>query len=158
MSLRALGATLPKITRATLARRGTVFAALVGEWPAIVGPELAAATLPEKFSAPPKDAADPAGTLTLRVAGGVAMEVQHLAPQIVERINAFLGWRAVGRLKLFQAPVSVDRRPVATPPPQPTPQQAAAIDAAVADVDNVDLKQALTRLGRLVLGREKSDK
>ena len=37
------------------------------------------------------------GTLVLRVEGPAAIEIQHLADVICERVNRFLGWRAVAR-------------------------------------------------------------
>ena len=45
------------------------------------------------------------GTLVLRVEGPAAIEIQHLADVICERVNRFLGWRAVARLALRQAPL-----------------------------------------------------
>ncbi len=45
------------------------------------------------------------GTLVLRVEGPAAIEIQHLSGVICERVNRFLGWRAVARLALRQAPL-----------------------------------------------------
>ena len=42
----------------------------------------------------------------LRVAsGGLAMELQHFEPVLVERINAYFGYPAVARVKLIQGPL-----------------------------------------------------
>ena len=40
------------------------------------------------------------GVLQVRVAGPLAVELQHLAPQVLERVNTYLGYRAVTQLKL----------------------------------------------------------
>ena len=49
-------------------------------------------------------------TLVLRVEGPMALEIQHTSDVIIERVNRFFGWNAVGRIALRQAPLS--RRPV----------------------------------------------
>jgi hypothetical protein len=38
-----------------------------------------------------------AGTLTVRVEGAFALELQHLGPLVIERINRHYGWACVGR-------------------------------------------------------------
>ena len=62
------------------------------------------------------------GTLLLRVEGPTAVEIQHLGGVILERVNRFFGWQAVGQLALRQAPL---RR--AAQPKLP------AVDSAAAD-------------------------
>jgi hypothetical protein len=151
MTLRAVARSLPKVTRPALARRGKAFAALATDWTAIVGAELAAATLPERLTAPAERDADAGGVLTIRVAGGAAMELQHLGPQLIDRINAYLGFRAVTRLKLRQAPLPGRRQlPRETSPPSQA--DLAVVSAAVAEIGDPDLRAALTRLGLALKG------
>ena len=50
-------------------------------------------------------------TLVLRVEGPSAIEIQHMSSVILERVNRFFGWQAVGRLALRQAPLSRRERP-----------------------------------------------
>src|SRR5579863_3930402 len=103
MSPRALAATLPKITKAILAKGGRDYATLIAEWPAIVGAQLAGSSQPEKLVRRRHDDERSAGgVLTIRVSSGAALEIQHREPQIVERINTYLGYRGVVRLKLVQ--------------------------------------------------------
>ena len=45
------------------------------------------------------------GVLKLRAAPGAALELQHRAPLIIERINLFFGRAAVTRLALVQGPL-----------------------------------------------------
>ncbi|MCP5432125.1 MAG: DUF721 domain-containing protein [Alphaproteobacteria bacterium] len=91
------GAALKSVARTLLKRRGMASLDLVAQWPAIVGAELARLTLPEalKGAGTRGDA-----TLVLRVASAGAPLVQHMAPQIIERVNGALGGRIVARLKL----------------------------------------------------------
>lgn len=140
------------MTKEALKRRGAAFATLVAEWPNIVGAEIASSCLPEKLSAPPPppkgvDAPRAAGTLSLRVGSGMAMELQHLAPQLIERINGFVGYRAVERLRFVQGPLPGAGEPPAPPPPPLTPEAAQQLDALVESVADPDLRQSLRRLG-----------
>jgi hypothetical protein len=133
----------------TFARQGFASIELVTHWNDIVGAEIAAHCEPLRLKwqrGGDVEAPEPA-TLVLRVEGPIAIEIQHLAPVILERVNRFFGWRAVGRLALRQAPLT--RR--AAPPvhPAPDPQVAARL-AATLDVADEDLRNALGRLGAAI--------
>ncbi len=149
MALRALGGNLSKITRPALARHGAAFAALITEWANAVGPSLAEQSLPERLSRPATKSAETGGVLTVRVSGGgAAMEMQHQHEQIVERINSYLGFRAVTRLSIKQAPLPVVSRRAAPPAQRPVPAAARQqITATIAAIEDPDLKAALERLG-----------
>jgi hypothetical protein len=83
----------------------------------------------------------------LRVEGPIAIEIQHLSPVILERVNRFFGWRAVGRLALRHAPLA--RRPMPPARPAPDPEAAARL-AGTLDVADEDLRNALARLGAAI--------
>ena len=97
----------------------------------------------------PDEAAEPA-TLILRVEGAFAIEVQHLAPLLCERINGRLGWRCVGKISLRQGPI--ERRPSGKPRIAPPPAEAVAAASKLSEgVEDEGLREALTRLGARVL-------
>ena len=112
--LRAVAATLPKVTRRALGKRGFAEGGLATEWPSIVGEHIAARCLPRKLAlARPGKRAE--GALTLRVEPGFAIDLQHLSPLLIERINGYFGYRAIARLTLQQGPVRAPRK---APPPR----------------------------------------
>jgi hypothetical protein len=159
MALKAIATQVPKLTKEALKRRGPAFATIVAEWANIVGPALAGCTLPEKLGTPPRPpkgvtAPPQAGVLTLRVAGGAAMELQHLAPQLVERINSFAGFKAVDRLRFVQGPMPLASEPPAAPPRPLSAAERRNIGQAVESLADDELKAALFRLGEgLTRGR-----
>ena len=51
------------------------------------------------------DRGRPGATLVLRVDGPRAIEVQYQSTQIIERINAHFGYRAVSEIRFLQAPL-----------------------------------------------------
>lgn len=150
---RSLAQLVPRLTRAAIGKHGFSEAGLLADWPAIAGEEIAAHAQPERLEFPRGERMG--GTLHLRVAGAWALALQHLEPQLVERINAALGYCAVARLKLRQGPLH--------PPPAPRPPDAtlsevdpaarAALAAQVATVEDAALRQAVERLGLALLAR-----
>lgn len=134
---RPLGALVPALTRPAFKRKSPAGAQIMADWPALVGPALAAVSQPVRLSS---------GTLTLACSGPVAMELQHLAPQLAGRINAALGRVAVERFRFVQrAPGG------AAPRPTPRPAQAALparVESALAGIDSPELREALARLAR----------
>ena len=117
---------LGKVVGETFTRQGFASAELVTRWTEIAGAEIAAHSEPIKIQWPRADEAGarPPGTLVLRVEGPAAIEIQHLADVICERVNRFLGWRAVERIALRQAPLRRLRPPVRSDPPIPQPPRA----------------------------------
>ena len=148
--VRAIAAEVPRIAGAVLGKRGFGEAQLVAQWPGIIGESLADGVSPEKLSFPRGERRD--GTLHLRVAPGFGLEVQHREPVLIERINAFFGYRAVARLALKQGPAAAAPTPA---PPRPRPLKAEErqlLDARLQTIEDGDLKAALRRLGEAVIG------
>jgi len=140
---------LGKVVGESFTRQGFASAELVTRWPEIVGAEIAAHSEPVKIQWPRAvDASErPPGTLVLRVEGPGAVEIQHLANVVCERVNRFVGWRAVERIALRQAPLRRASRQSAVPA---DPAAAARIAATMPEIADEDLRQALARLGAAV--------
>ncbi len=134
---RPLGALVPALTRPAFKRKSPAGAQIMADWPELVGPALAAVTQPLRLAS---------GTLTLACAGPVAMELQHLAPQLAGRINAALGRVAVERFRFVQqAPAAAAPRKKAAPKPVALPER---VESAIESVASPELREALERLGR----------
>lgn len=149
-AMRALAADVPHIVKPALGRRGFVEGQLVAQWVEIVGADLARRMLPERLSFPQGHRRD--GTLRLRVAPGFALEAQHREPQILERLNAFFGYRALARLVLVQGPLPADRTTAPRRQRNLAAAERAALEQRVADIADAELRRALTRLGEAVIG------
>jgi hypothetical protein len=147
---RPLGEVARTYLADTFARQGFASTELVTHWADIVGEEVSAHCEPIRMQWPRRvdvEAPDPA-TLVLRVEGPVAIEIQHLSGVIIERVNRFFGWRAVGRIALRQAPLT--RRPVRTPRPAIDAAATARVAAGLSDIADEGLRQALARLGAAI--------
>jgi hypothetical protein len=139
------------------ARQGFGESDLILYWEDIVGDRMAAMSEPIKLRWPARGgsrtaAAPEPATLVVRVESGFALELQHLAPVVIARVNAHLGWNCIGRLALKQGPL---QRQNARRRPKPAPSAAAQsrAQAQVADIAEEGLRHALARLGAHILDR-----
>jgi hypothetical protein len=157
-----LGDFVAPLVEPVLAKQGFGEASLVASWPEIVGDTIARSCRPIKLQwsprAPkrdPESRTEPA-ILVLRVEGGFALEAQHCAALIIERVNAHLGWNCVGKLAFRQGPVeqaSRRRRPSA-----PSPEAVAKAHEAAAAIEGEDLREALAHFGARVIDGVKARK
>jgi len=155
-------APLADLIDATIAascrQRGIASVEIVTRWADIVGEALAARALPVKLAWPARADSEEPGVLHVRVEGGYAIELQHDAPVVIERVNRYFGWRCIGRLALRQGPVA-GRQPARRRYVEP--DAGARVEAAhrlarFGAFEDPALAEALARLGALVArdGRE----
>ncbi len=115
----AVGAYVPGIARKVFEAHGFSSASILSDWPEIIGAEFAAITAPERIvwqrggNNPDFDEESQTrtashkrsgATLVLRVEGPRSLEIQHITPQLLERINIYFGYRAVAGLRSIQGP------------------------------------------------------
>lgn len=135
----AVGAALERGLAPTARKHGFSETRLLMRWESVVGVEIAAWTQPLRLFR---------GVLHLRVASAWAPYIQHQEPAIRDRVNLFLGRKAVIRIALKQGRVIPPPvvRPSAGPAPEPV---------AVSGVSDPELRTALARLGGALRAQEK---
>ena len=138
---RPLARLVPGLTRQAFAERGFHEAAILADWPAIVGTELAGKCAAIELG---RD-----GALVVRADGPTAMALQHMEPQILDRIATYFGFHAVKRLTLRQGPV-VSRQQIKRTAQVDCPPPTASLELALDDVPDDGLRDALLRLGSRV--------
>ena len=160
---KTVGHFMAEVTRPVFEKFGFQRAALLTDWESIIGEPLCHFTAPEQIKWPQRrDAAvdaEQAGqksgaTLVIRVEGPAALEVQHQAPQIIERINGYFGFRAVGDIRILQAPLT--RKPGKAKVKRYDLDAPIDREAVVAGVDD-QLETALKRLWRGIQSRKIND-
>src|SRR5436305_11232941 len=117
ISAKPLSALLGGVFSDAYAKQGFASRELVTRWAEIAGAELAAHSEPLKIQWPRPVEGQPQepAALVLRVDGPMALEIQHASDVILQRVNRFFGWSAVGRLALRQAPLSRRDKPKPSP-------------------------------------------
>src|SRR6202034_627125 len=119
ISAKPLSLLLRDVFSDAYAKQGFAGRELVTRWAEIIGQEQSAHCEPLKLQwpRPVEGQAQEPATLVLRVEGPMALEIQHASDVILERVNRFFGWSAVGRLALRQGPLSRRERPRSRPAP-----------------------------------------
>ena len=149
---RALAASLASATSDIFRKRGFADGAILKDWPTIAGEHLARHTQPEKITHP--KAQGSGGTLYLTIENGsVALELQHLEPLLIERINGFFGFKAVEKLKITQGPLPKSKERPPWRPRELAPGEETGLAESLINVDDDDLRLALEKLGRAVMAR-----
>lgn len=150
---RALGDLMPEIGRTAFRRFGFVQSSVVTRWPEIVGTRHARACAPESIRFPPGEKRD--GILQLVVVPAHAPMIQHVIPEIIERVNRFFGYQAVARVKLRQGevkppPASPERANHRAAPPslKPVPVE---LGDSLRDIGDPELRTVLESLAQSML-------
>ena len=147
ISAKPLSVLLSDVFSDAYAKQGFAARELVTRWADIAGPEIAAHSEPLKIQWPRPVEGQPQepATLVLRVEGPMALEIQHTSDVILQRVNRFFGWSAVGRLALRQAPLS--RRKASKASGAPDADAVAKVAETLTSVEDEQLRAALARLG-----------
>ena len=150
ISAKPLSVLLSDVFSDAYAKQGFAARELVTRWTEIAGADVALHSEPLKMQWPRPVEGQPQepATLVLRVEGPAALEIQHKSDVILERVNRFFGWHAVGRLALRQAPLSRRDRPARPGPPDPKAVEAVA--KSLSAVEDNELRAALARLGAAI--------
>ena len=161
-SARAVGIFVPRLTQKAMQKYGFSTAALLTDWSAIVGQDLARYTSPQRLKWPrmsgtggdgeAEQVGRPGATLHLNVDAARALDVQYKGRQIVERINSYFGYRAVADLRIQQVPIA------ALPGPKPRDVVAAKPRESrpgpdLGQIADERLRAALERLERAIAKR-----
>src|SRR6201987_2696462 len=149
-SAKPLSVLLSDVFSEAYARQGFAARELVTRWAEIAGSDVAAHSEPLKMQWPRPVQGQPPepATLVLKVEGPMALEIQHKSDLILQRVNRFFGWSAVGRLALRQAPLSRRDRPKPVSPPDP--EAVARIAETLTEIEDEQLRAALARLGAAI--------
>jgi hypothetical protein len=147
ISAKPLSVLLSDVFSDAYARQGFAARELVTRWTEIAGSDIAAHCEPLKMQWPRPVEGQPLepATLVLRVEGPMALEIQHSSEVILERVNRFFGWSAVGRLALRQGPLL--RRQRSTSAHGPDVRKVEEVERTLSSVEDDELRAALARLG-----------
>jgi len=142
---RAIADLMPRIGDAAFRRFGFMQASIVTRWAEIVGERHAEISAPESIRFPAGKKAD--GTLFLTVTSGYGPIIQHLLPEIIERVNRFFGYAAVAKVAIKQGQV-VRREPERRPPPANLKPVPVELGDSLRDIGDPELRAVLEAMAR----------
>ncbi|MES2988472.1 MAG: DciA family protein [Pseudomonadota bacterium] len=153
MRARAVSELLPDVGRAAFRKFGFVQHSIVSRWAEIVGERYARVSTPESIRFPQGQRAE--GVLSLVVGGAHAPMMQHIAPEIIERVNRFFGYTAVARLSIRHGEVKKLDKPVPPPSLKPLTEE---LSASLRGISDPELKNVLEALAAGVLASDDKPK
>lgn len=143
------------MTRRSFGRRGFADGDMIAAWPNVIGQELSRLSVPERVVYPAGKRSG--GTLHLRVASGsIAVELQHMLPLLIERINGYFGYRAVDHVHLIQAPIPVAKK-LTAPTAELGAEARKELTRLLTDVEDQGIRESLEDLGTSLLSRKARD-
>lgn len=146
---RAMADLLPNVGGAAFRKFGFLQHSIVSRWNEIVGPRYAGVSIPESIRFPPGKRAE--GVLSLVVGSAHAPMMQHIAPEIIERVNRFFGYAAIARLTFRHGEVKRAPKRAAPPPPKPIPKE---MGDSLRDIGDPELKAVLEALAASVIASD----
>ncbi len=145
-----LSNSIGRLTKPMFGKRGLADGVIARDWNAIVGDAIATHSQPEKIAYAWRKRTN--GILHLRVDNSaMATQLQHLEPQLLERINGHFGYQAVTRLRFLHGPLpkaalSPRQRKQAVPSESRQRELAKTLEG----IEDPELRQALEKLGRVL--------
>lgn len=139
--MRAVGDLIGAVGDPSFRRFGFIQSSIVSRWAEIVGERYARASSPESIRFP--GGKKTAGVLTLLVDGAHAPLIQHLTPEIVERVNRFFGYRAIDRIVFRQGRPPGPARKVERPQLRPVPKE---LGEGLREIADAELRACLESL------------
>ena len=96
--LRSFKDTLPKDIRKTIVDKANVYSKIINNWKGIVGNELFDACFPISFNSIKNSNIK---RLNIEVKRGREVDVEYARNAIIEKINEFLGYKFINKIKLI---------------------------------------------------------
>jgi len=156
--MRPLSKTVPKLAKKALGKKyDRPIGRISLEWAQIAGNHMAERAFPMDLKMR-KTRNGLEATLVLAVNSAFAPEVQYAIPQLMERVNTFLGRKLVREIRLMDADFSREgtatklrKTPAKTPRPLP-PEKQKAISTSLDEIEDPELREALSRFGTAMMG------
>ena len=145
--MQSLNKLFSTLTRAAFERHGFAGSQLASQWPEVAGKEIAAIAKPGQIKWPRATQVQgqkQGGTLVVLAQAGRALEVHYAIPNLIERVNQFLGYAAISAIKVVQThdlplPIKPAKLPISS-------VTKAAWDARLGGIEDTELRAALARL------------
>lgn len=148
---------MPEIGRAAFRRYGFIQSSVVSRWPEIVGERYAEVSLPESIRFPRGE--KEGGTLHLLVSGAHSTLMQHITPEIIERVNRFFGYGAVSQVRFRQGVVNADnQKEKRIVPPRTLKPAPMELGDSLRDIGDPELNRVLESLASAVASKESKPK
>ena len=146
--LAPIGLDVRKIAKPVLGKKGFFEIDIIANWYELAGEKIAAFATPLKLTFPKGKNAD--AVLHISVAGGAfATELSHKKLSLLEKINTFFGYNAVGDIKIIQdsfSPKKEKKKTSAAKSQNDEKKLSSEMQNIMSEIGDTDLQSALKNL------------
>ncbi len=145
---------MPKLAKNAMGKIGVDFGNLIIAWPNVMGTDFASKCSIEKIDFKKDERGN--ATVTLAVQTYFATECQYQIPYLIDKINSYMGYQAVGSIKLKQImtnPKSLKNNPLKQNVIKTNPLSEAdksTINSSINTFENQELKEILQSYGEAI--------
>ncbi|AFX98490.1 hypothetical protein A1OE_290 [Candidatus Endolissoclinum faulkneri L2] len=152
--LRPFSCFAAKLTDPLFYKRGFVKGIVPRRWREIVGVNLAQCCAPESLHFPHGESYG--AILKIISLPGTALEIEYLSPQIIDKVNRYLGFGAVARIQIRQGILAKSPKLQRQIFVKLEEMEKKAIYDQVTGVHDINLRNHLQALGEAIILRNKS--
>ncbi|MFA7276057.1 MAG: DciA family protein [Pseudobdellovibrionaceae bacterium] len=158
--LRPLSSSISALTAQTFARKFVALGRILNQWNDIVGPELASKCQPVKINyRKPKNKGDkPQATLDIAASSADATFLHYQKGLILAKINQLFGDDWISGIRFVHVAVNAPDVTVNKAISAPNKEEITRVSEILGDVDDLELRNRLEKLGQSVLRKLRSDK
>ncbi|MCF6303035.1 MAG: DciA family protein [Devosiaceae bacterium] len=148
-----VGELVSKLIDPALKKRGFASRDILENWHIIAPPPYNKVTIPDQLKWRRGISASDGAILILRCHEGHRLALAHDHERIVAAVNRYFGYVLVEAVKLSAHPFSARSDTPVQIASEPSPQAKEKVNAALCNVEDNDLKQALAKLGYRMMKR-----
>ncbi len=150
-----LGEALSKIIEPVFQKRGFASRDIINQWRVIAPEPYNKVTIPERLQWSGDNKSAEGAILVLRCASAYKMALTYDSKQIAGAINRYFGYVLVDRIKISLEPFSLSSGEQNYKAPVVTREVHKKISDIVCDIEDEQLKNALQKLGEVVVSKGK---
>ena len=140
------GRIISQITDPAIRKRGFIHTEIISRWDAIVGDHFSNVSIPQRISYPSRHG-EPA-VLHVCVESARATEFQHMTTLVIERVNTYFGYRAIGGIRLSQVEIRKATPGASSPTATPGQELPVLLGNQIEETRDPALREALKALGK----------
>ena len=155
MSLKPISDIIHPITNKAFKKKGFLQGEIISKWSQIVGEDLAKKTQPKRIRFASHSSSAITTKLIIQVAIGYAPIIQHQQKEILDKVNTYFGYLAIGKLQLIQAPLMIENETIKVTKVNLTKKERQRLDNSIKNIQSYDLSEALKDLGKQLINDKK---
>ena len=155
MSVKPISDIIHPITNKAFKKKGFLQGEIISKWSQIVGESLAKKTQPKRIRFASQSSSALTTKLIIQVDIGCAPIIQHQQKEILDKLNTYFGYLAIGKLQIIQAPIMLENQTIKVTKVTLTKKDKESLDNSIKNIQSSELSEALKNLGKQLIHDKK---